>query len=181
MSSYITKSFWVVGSKDARVVNLFLDWCPHHISVFYTFISRTVQRSQHPHSPSASMWSRPDHWCSCISHQLQMFTAHLKHQHFAYLLPFWIWHSAIKVSHATVFVDVFPKFPAFMKQVETYVFREFARLPSLCNSLAPQYAQTNLKQAQCIKAWSTWAAPVTPVVFHHWSEVFQGFYAKSSF
>lgn len=61
------------------------------------------------------------------------------------------------------------KFPAFVKQVETYMFREFARLPGLCNFVAPQYAQTNLKQAQRIKAWSPLAAPVTPVVFHHWS------------
>lgn len=35
---------------------------------------------------------------------------------------------------------------------ETYVFREFARLPGLCNFVAPQYAQTNPKQAQRIKA-----------------------------
>lgn len=71
-------------------------------------------------------------------------------------------------------------FQPFVKQVETYVFREFARLPGLCNFVAPQYAQTNLKQAQCIKAWSTLSAPVTPVVFPS-LEVFQAFYAKSSF
>lgn len=51
-----------------------------------------------------------------------------------------------------VFVDVFPNFPAFLKQVATHVFGEFARLPSLCHFVAPQYAQTNLKQAQCIKS-----------------------------
>lgn len=78
----------------------------------------------------------------------------------------------------TVFVDAIPKFPAVVKQVETYVFREFARLPSLCNFLAPQYAQTNLKQASRIKAWSNLAAPVTPCFP---TEVFQAFYAKSSF
>ena len=35
----------------------------------------------------------------------------------------------------------------------------------LCNFVAPQYAQTNPNQARCIKAPSTLAAPVTPVVF----------------
>lgn len=43
----------------------------------------------------------------------------------------------------------------FAREVKTYVFRESVRLSSLCNSVAPQYAQTNLKQAQSIKARST--------------------------
>lgn len=67
----------------------------------------------------------------------------------------------------------------FAKEVKTYVFRESVRLSSSCNFVAPQYAQTNLKHAQSIKARSSRA---TPFCFCCFSPVFfQAFNARPSF
>lgn len=153
MSSYITKSFWVVGSKDTCVVHLFLDMSTL-ISVFNTFFSGTNQRSPHV----------MDGWSGMLMYEPSAPRCALQICHTSTFptVPVAILNlaSATKVSHVRLFVDVFPGFPAFVKQVEMWGICSFIQ-----HFVAPQYAQTNLKQAQWIKVGSIWAAPVTPAVF----------------
>lgn len=56
-----------------------------------------------------------------------------------------------------------PKFPALCETSRKRMC--LGNTLCLCNFVAPRYAQTNPNQARCIKAPSTLAAPVTPVVF----------------
>ena len=85
---------------------------------------------------------------------------------FSYLLPFFfLKHSLAQRSPKSPMRPCLcsPKFPALCETSRKRMC--LGNTLCLCNFVAPRYAQTNPNQARCIKAPSTLAAPVTPVVF----------------